>query len=289
VRFKKLETHHKARFLVVHISGKRMIFQGSDAVSRGQLGEGVTAGADMLSFISLDKSAIERSPTLLEGWIKSWAGTGTEFLESEGWFERGHDLIGGGVDECGYWAPRHKSGTFVWFPPPAAAAVAIEELRKARIKRQDSLHIVVIPRLLTPEWLRQLFKVSDIVFFIPPSTSFWPGAMLEPLVVALIFPFARSAPWQLRGTPKMLSVGRKSRRVFDKEEVAGGNFLRELLLECRRLPTMPSDLVWKMLHYRERTRFSYQQVDRRGGVRKRPPPRSSSDGENLGKKVKVKR
>jgi hypothetical protein len=186
--------------------------------------------------------------------------------EPNSW-NRNHDRIGGGIYECGYWAPRHKSGTFVWSPPPAAAAVAIEELRKARIKRQDALHIVIIP-----EWLRQLFKVPDIVLFIPPSTSFWPGAVLEPLVVGLIFEFAHSAPWQLRGTPKMLSVGREWRRVFDEEEVAGGNLLRELLLECRRLPTMPSDLVWKMLHYRERTRFSYQQVDQRGGVQKRPPP-----------------
>jgi hypothetical protein len=50
LRFKKLDTHHKARFSVCHVSGKRMITQSSDAVSRGQLGEGVTAGVDMLSF-----------------------------------------------------------------------------------------------------------------------------------------------------------------------------------------------------------------------------------------------
>jgi hypothetical protein len=155
-----------------------MIAQGSDAVSRGQLGEGVTAGVDMLHFVPLDKSATERSPVVLEDWIKDWAGPGTEFLDPEGWFERGHDFIGGGIDECGYWAPRHKAGIFIWDPPPAAAVVALEELRKARIKRQDSLHIVIIPRLLTPEWLRQLFKVSDLVFFVPPKTSFWPGAML---------------------------------------------------------------------------------------------------------------
>jgi hypothetical protein len=33
VRFKKLETRYKARFSVCHVSGKRMIAQGSDAVS----------------------------------------------------------------------------------------------------------------------------------------------------------------------------------------------------------------------------------------------------------------
>jgi hypothetical protein len=239
VRFKKLETHHKARFLVSHVSGKRMIAQGSDAVSRGQLGQGVTAGTDMLSFIPLDKSALERSPILLKDWIQAWSGSGTEFLQPEGWFERSHDLIGGELDEYGHWAPKHKSGTFVWVPPPAAAAVAIEELRKARIKWQGSLHVVIIPHLLTPEWLRQLYKVSDLVFAVPPSPSFWPEAMLEPLVIELIFPFARSAPWQLRGTPKMLAMGRQMRRVFDEEEVVGGNILRKFLLECRWLPTPP--------------------------------------------------
>jgi hypothetical protein len=168
----------------------------------------VTAGADMLSFIPLDKSALERAPLGLRDWIKGWAGASTEFFQPKGWFERGHDFMGGEVDEYGHWAPRHKSGTFVWAPPPAAVAVAIEELRKARIKRQDSLHIVIIPRLLTPEWLHQIFKVSDLVFFVPPSTSFWPGAMLELLVIGLIVSFACSAPWQLRGTRKMLSVER---------------------------------------------------------------------------------
>jgi hypothetical protein len=167
--------------------------------------------------------------------------------------------------------------------------VAIEELRKARIKRQDSLHIVLIPRLLTPEWLRQLYKVSDLVFSVPPSTSYWPEAMLEPLVVGLILPFTLSAPWQLRGTPKVLSMARQMRAVFYEEELASRNLLRKFLLECRRLPSMPPDVVWKMLHYSQRAEFPHQQVDRRGGIRKRPPSGPPSDGKGMGKKVKFQR
>jgi hypothetical protein len=81
VRFKRLETHHQTRFLVSHVSGKRMIQQGSNAVSREQMGEGVTAGLDMLSFIPLDESALDRSPTTLKRWINSWAGSKVEYLQ----------------------------------------------------------------------------------------------------------------------------------------------------------------------------------------------------------------
>ena len=44
----------------IHILGKRMIAQGTDGCSRGVLMEGVMAGKDMLSFIDLNKSAVER-------------------------------------------------------------------------------------------------------------------------------------------------------------------------------------------------------------------------------------
>ena len=40
---------------VIHISGKRMIAQGTDGCSRGSLMEGVMAGKDMLTFVSLSR------------------------------------------------------------------------------------------------------------------------------------------------------------------------------------------------------------------------------------------
>jgi hypothetical protein len=53
---------------MVHVSGKRMIAQGTDGCSRGVLMEGVMAGKDMLLFVDLDKSAIEDHTPLLE-WV----------------------------------------------------------------------------------------------------------------------------------------------------------------------------------------------------------------------------
>jgi hypothetical protein len=128
-----------------------MVAQGTDGVSQGHLKEGVSTGESMLSFISLHLLALQRSETLKD-WIKSWLGNQAEFLEPEDWFERGHDMSGGCKDSKGYWRPKILPGTFVWTSPPAAANVALEELQKARIKRQDSLHVIVIPRLLKPKW-----------------------------------------------------------------------------------------------------------------------------------------
>ncbi len=72
---------------VVHISGKRMIVQGTDGCSRGSLMEGVMAGADMLMFVDLGKGGIDLHPPLLE-WVRAWSGwSGLKALTPEGWFK----------------------------------------------------------------------------------------------------------------------------------------------------------------------------------------------------------
>jgi hypothetical protein len=180
----------------------------------------------MLSFIPLNDNPLDRAPGL-KTWIKSWAGESSEFLEPEGWFERGHDHRGGSVDSKGFWTPRLVKGTFIWTLPPAAAGVALEEFRKARLKRQRSTHVIVCPRLLTREWLKQLYKASDLVLSIPAGAAdYWPLEMCEPLIIGLVFPFINRYPWQLRNTPKMFSMARTMRSLFEAKDVAAGNILR---------------------------------------------------------------
>jgi hypothetical protein len=170
-------------------------------------------------------------------------------LEPEDRVERGHDLVGGKVREDGFWAPEFRWGYYLWAPPPAAENVALEELRVARLKRQD-FHILIDPRLMTPEWLKQLHKVSDIVFTLPLDLSAWSHEMYGPCLVGLTFPFLSITPWQLRGRPKMYALGRQLQGVHAKPDLGQGDILRELCDLAKRLQSVPLDVVWKLLYSR---------------------------------------
>jgi hypothetical protein len=284
VRMRKLETMYNAKIVVSHVSGKRMIKEGTDGVSRGQLREGVAAGESMLSFIPTNEDPLDRAPEL-KSWVASWAGNTAEFLSPNDWFERAHDHQGGAYDSAGYWRPRISKGTFIWTLPPAAAEAAIEELRKARLKRQTSMHIVLCPRLLTPEWLKQLYKAADLVLSIPAGTAeYWPLAMCEPLTIALVFPFIDRYPWQLRGTPKMFAVGRKMRGLFEAKDLAAGNILRKFLLECKRLRSVSEDVVRRVLYFETWSGVSHSNAGRRAGSKRKEPERRGPCRESLGEK-----
>eukprot|EP00978_Attheya_sp_CCMP212_P041215 scaffold233343_cov24-Attheya_sp.AAC.1 len=54
----------------------------------------------MLSYIPFDETSLERSQSL-KPWIQSWDTPKAEFLEPEDWFERGHDIKGGGLNDYG--------------------------------------------------------------------------------------------------------------------------------------------------------------------------------------------
>jgi hypothetical protein len=265
-----IEMWNNAKVLISHVAGKRMEAQGTDGVSRGQLKEGVLTGQEMLWFIPFHLSALKRSP-LVETWIQSWLGEDAEVLSPEGWFKRGHDLLGGKYDAKGFWRHTIKTGTFIWDPPPAAALVAIEELKKARIKRQASMHVFVCPRLMKPEWFRQPYEASDIVLDVRVGTACWPLSMFEPLIIGIVLPFIKSPPWQLRSTPKMLKLGRELRHVWAGEEMDARDLLRQLLLDYQRIRTMPPDVVRQVLFFESRSPIPRQESGgRRGRKRKRP-------------------
>ena len=247
VRLKLVELKYGVKLMVTHVSGKRMQAQGTDGVSRGCLKEGVAMGKLMLDFCPWGKSCLEVSPNL-KGWITTWAGKETEFLTPKDWFLRGHDLRGGAFNAKGYWHSRITSGIYVWSPPPAAADACLEELRKARMKRKNSTHIVIIQRLMTPTWLKQLHKCSDCIFSIPAAHPFWPSTSYEPLTVGILFPYISYRPFQLKKTFKMCYMGRRLCKVFKENHLDGRDILLKLLLEVRRYETMSRSMVWRMLY-----------------------------------------
>ena len=104
-------------------------------------------GKFMLDFVPIHKTALECSSSL-KSWLLSWIGTEAEFLEPEKWFTRGYDHNAGcwetnlDFEEGGRMEfPVIRKGVIVWTPSPCTADVAVEELCKARHKKQISQHL----------------------------------------------------------------------------------------------------------------------------------------------------
>ena len=133
LRLKTLEVDADLIIHVVYVAGKRMIAQGTDGLSRGDKSTGLMQRVSMEAFVPLHLSALERSGEL-RSWLLTAAAKSLDpiFLEPNDWFTKGQG-----------------QGTFIWHPAPTAANVVVEQLGKARHKKQPAnLHIVVALWLL---------------------------------------------------------------------------------------------------------------------------------------------
>ena len=128
LELKELEFKNDFILHVIHVSGKRMIEQGTDGLSRGDHSQGVMLGKPMIDFVPLNLLAFDQSPSL-KLWLKR-ALRGLEFnwLNPRGWFTEVNLL-----------------GNFVWAPPPAPGDVVVDVLGKSRLKRPQGMHLVIIP------------------------------------------------------------------------------------------------------------------------------------------------
>jgi len=247
---RSLELEFDMTIHLVHISGKRMIAQGTDGCSRGSLMEGVMAGEDMLTFVDFGRSAVERHPPLLD-WVRTCTGRPMlKPLSPEGWLEEGHGIVGGSLDCNNVWMPLYGKGRkmFLWSPPPAVADVAWEELLKARHKGSDTFHVLLVPRIMNPRWRRLFYKACDFSFVISPGCAYWPSAMFEPLWVGILLPFVKHRPWSLKRAPLLLEIGRNLRSVLETSEGNEGDILRKLTLLPRRVDALPFNLACGVLH-----------------------------------------
>jgi hypothetical protein len=255
-RLKLIEMVFRARVHVIHVAGKRMIAQGTDGLSRGCLTDGVMRGEEMTVFVPLHKTAVERSEGLLLWLQDCFDHTKSQVLKlltPEEWFDVGHDITGGTRNCDGVWVPTYGTGNFVWAPPPCVASQCLEELRKARHKRQASTHVFLCPRIMNHYWQRHLYRSADMVVQIFPGHSCWNKDQHEPLLVGFYFPYLRSEPWQLKDSPKILGMAGRLQQMFKTDPSSTGPLLRQLWAFTRKLSRMPEQLVLRVLRGFEST------------------------------------
>lgn len=206
---------------VIHIAGTRMITQGTDGLSRGDQNAGVMVGKDFLSYIPISVSAIERSPGL-GSWLLSWAtnpsGTGGEILTPERWFEK-----------------HEQGGCYIWCPAPSAAKRAIGCLGQSILKRSSSLHVILIPRLMTALWRKIAGKMSDVILTLPTANSLWPADCHEPLILCISFPLSRDYPWRLKGTPLSLELESSVPELWKGDNGDDRDYLRQRIQQAWKL------------------------------------------------------
>lgn len=154
-----------------------MIAQGTDGLSRADHSQGVMQGKPIEDFIPLHLDPFDPESTL-RGWIEAVTlGLTPKILTPEEWYCEGHEL-----------------GTFVWTTPPVAAEVVVEQLGRARLKRPESMHLILVPRLMTGHWRRLLARGSDFYFRIDWKGVWDLSTHFEPLLVFVCLPYRSCSP-----------------------------------------------------------------------------------------------
>jgi hypothetical protein len=231
LRLRCLQMNGTFTLHVIHVAGSRMISEGTDGLSRGDLSAGVMLGTNILTYVPLHQDALARDPSLV-AWVQSWyPDHHPNWLSPDAWYDQGQTC-----NHC------------IWTPPPAAADAALELLARSKHKRPYHQHIMLIPRLLTSHWRKLLSKVCDLVFTVPVGTDVWPRSHHEPLLVGIAFPLIIHRPWRLRGSKLMDSADRDLRHLQTTTPQWGGTLLRELFLCTGGLDQLSEGVVWSMLH-----------------------------------------
>jgi hypothetical protein len=232
LRLRKVEMDGGLNLRVIHVAGTRMIEQGTDGGSRGDLTQGAMAGEPMLQCVPLHLAALGRGPQL-EDWIRSW------------WDDERGSLIK--LDPSGWFDEGQRDGNFLWCPPPAAADVAVEQLGEARHKRPQCTHIVVVPRLMTGNWRKGMLKETDMELTIPVGTDIWGASQHEPLLMFMSFPLCRHPPWSLKKTGHLAEFCGELRGAWETLPERPRTLLRELFVRARLLQSMSQGVVRRML------------------------------------------
>jgi hypothetical protein len=219
---------------LIHIAGTRMIAQGTDGLSRGELQLGALFD-DSTQSVPLHLDPVTRTEGGLAAWVYDWTGMTSSSLR-----------LAGPMD---WMYNAHMPGTWIWSLPPAAALYALEELAFARLKRGEHVGaIVLIPSLMKPEWFRRFARIVDLYFSVPVGHPCWPQSMHESLMVGIVFPILRHEPWHWRRVPFMVGLGRTLSVMHKADHHEAGNLLRKFWSAHSRAVHLPAGVVRPLLH-----------------------------------------
>ncbi|KAL7581700.1 hypothetical protein ACA910_022243 [Epithemia clementina (nom. ined.)] len=133
IRLRKLEMGGNISVHVVWVAGSRMIDQGTDGLSRGDLMNGVLAGGTC----STTFLCISRFTEPMKGLFDP------VHLDPDGWYERAFE-----------------PGNYVWTSPPAAALEALEQMCESKHIRLSSAHVFVCAALMSNHWRKKLGRIA---------------------------------------------------------------------------------------------------------------------------------
>ena len=92
---------------------------------------------------------------------------------------------------------------------------------------------------MSPEWYSSISKAADLLITIPVGQPYWKNEMHEPLRLALCFPFAPIAPWQLKGSKIMVEMGKRLSQLWKASSGTEGDLLHELCEFAWTMADMP--------------------------------------------------
>ena len=121
--------------------------------------------------------------------------------------------------------------------------LVLRQLWEAVHKRTNSLHVFICPKFMIPMYGRLLFKMDDLVVYVPPGEMFWPSSMHESFVPGFISPLIPHRPWWIRGTAKVLGLGRTVYLLIREIPEDSGSVLLQLQLLTKRVASMSLVLV----------------------------------------------
>ena len=261
LRLRVVERKTGALIHVIHIAGSRMKMAGPDALSRGDLLEGIVAGKNPWSTIPLNEDPNERTNGRVEEWIRSWWSD----QEGRAWCKVGDDAtqyvssLLNKLEPDDWFNLKEIKGHRLWMPPPAAMATVMEVFTEDRIINPHLTHIFAVPRLMTHLWRKRLFRNADLHFYVYAGAPFWPLSMHEPLTVVVILPLAHvqnyRGPWSAKYTPQAEQLGKKLSAQFQDPKEYGRT-------KCHDLESSVSSM-WEDEHQWSRnllSQFLHEQV-----------------------------